>query len=58
MRGIGINAIFLFNNLYRGPEIELCFAKEGTNPAIENDWSLLPFMALSDGAHAYGFPFA
>ncbi|OKL63971.1 hypothetical protein UA08_00800 [Talaromyces atroroseus] len=36
----------------RGPEIELCFADEGTNPAVENDWSLLPFMALSDGAHA------
>ncbi|EED21587.1 Avl9 protein, putative [Talaromyces stipitatus ATCC 10500] len=36
----------------RGPEIELCFANEGSNPAVENDWSLLPFMALSDGAHA------
>ncbi|QGA15299.1 hypothetical protein EYB26_002956 [Talaromyces marneffei] len=36
----------------RGPEIELCFADEGSNPAVENDWSLLPFMALSDGAHA------
>ncbi|KAH8698446.1 transport protein Avl9-domain-containing protein [Talaromyces proteolyticus] len=36
----------------RGPEIELCFAEDGTNPAVENDWSLLPFMALSDGAHA------
>ncbi|CRG89692.1 Late secretory pathway protein AVL9 [Talaromyces islandicus] len=36
----------------RGPEIELCFAEEGTNPAVDNDWSLLPFMALSDGAHA------
>ncbi|KAJ5204545.1 Late secretory pathway protein AVL9 [Penicillium cinerascens] len=35
----------------RGPEIEHCIADEGTNPAIENDWSLLPFMALSDGAH-------
>jgi Transport protein Avl9 len=22
----------------------------------ENDWSLLPFMALSDGAHAYDTP--
>ncbi|KAL1979142.1 hypothetical protein VTN96DRAFT_6686 [Rasamsonia emersonii] len=36
----------------RGPEIELCFGDDGTNPAAENDWSLLPFMALSDGAHA------
>ncbi|KAJ5361418.1 hypothetical protein N7541_002262 [Penicillium brevicompactum] len=35
----------------RGPEIEHCIADEGTDPAIENDWSLLPFMALSDGAH-------
>ncbi|KAL4970230.1 putative Avl9 protein [Aspergillus stella-maris] len=35
----------------RGPEIELCFGPEGSDPAAENDWSLLPFMALSDGAH-------
>ncbi|KAJ5291658.1 hypothetical protein N7478_000909 [Penicillium angulare] len=35
----------------RGPEIEHCISDEGTNPAIDNDWSLLPFMALSDGAH-------
>ncbi|PIG88767.1 avl9 protein [Aspergillus arachidicola] len=35
----------------RGPEIELCFGEDGTDPAAENDWSLLPFMALSDGAH-------
>ncbi|KAJ5628007.1 Late secretory pathway protein AVL9 [Penicillium lividum] len=35
----------------RGPEIEHCIGDEGTNPAVDNDWSLLPFMALSDGAH-------
>ncbi|KAE8380547.1 transport protein Avl9-domain-containing protein [Aspergillus bertholletiae] len=35
----------------RGPEIELCFGDDGADPAAENDWSLLPFMALSDGAH-------
>ncbi|KAJ0425905.1 transport protein Avl9-domain-containing protein [Aspergillus carlsbadensis] len=35
----------------RGPEVELCIGPEGTDPAAENDWSLLPFMALSDGAH-------
>ncbi|KAJ5359627.1 uncharacterized protein N7496_012040 [Penicillium cataractarum] len=35
----------------RGPEIELCIGDEGTSPATDNDWSLLPFMALSDGAH-------
>lgn len=40
----------------RGPEIEHCIGDEGTNPAAENDWSLLPFMALSDGAHLYGTP--
>ena len=26
---------------------------EGVDPAVENDWAFLPFMALSDGAHAY-----
>lgn len=37
----------------RGPEIENWFGVEdGTDPAVENDWSFLPFMALSDGAHA------
>ncbi|PLN77616.1 transport protein Avl9-domain-containing protein [Aspergillus taichungensis] len=35
----------------RGPEIEHCIGNEGTDPAVQNDWSLLPFMALSDGAH-------
>ncbi|WEW56669.1 hypothetical protein PRK78_002117 [Emydomyces testavorans] len=35
----------------RGPEIELCFCEDGTDPVGRNDWSLLPFMALSDGAH-------
>lgn len=40
-------------NIPRGPEIENWFGVEdGTDPAIENDWSFLPFMALSDGAHA------
>ena len=38
----------------RGPEIELSIGDEGTDPVAENDWSLLPFMALSDGAHTYG----
>ncbi|KAI6244792.1 Late secretory pathway protein AVL9 [Erysiphe necator] len=37
----------------RGPEMEDWFgAHPGSDPVIENDWSLLPFMALSDGAHA------
>ncbi|KAL9592284.1 MAG: hypothetical protein Q9179_006875 [Wetmoreana sp. 5 TL-2023] len=37
----------------RGPEIESWFGvKDGTDPAADNDWSYLPFMALSDGAHA------
>jgi hypothetical protein len=39
---------------YRGPEVETWLgADEGIDPATENDWGLLPFMALSDGAHAY-----
>jgi Transport protein Avl9 len=38
----------------RGPEVETWFGvPEGTDPTIENDWAFLPFMALSDGAHAY-----
>ncbi|EEP79585.1 conserved hypothetical protein [Uncinocarpus reesii 1704] len=36
----------------RGPEIELCFCEDATDPVGQNDWSLLPFMALTDGAHA------
>ena len=41
----------------RGPEVELWLgAEEGADPATENDWGLLPFMALSDGAHAYVCP--
>ncbi|KAL8737299.1 MAG: hypothetical protein Q9181_001823 [Wetmoreana brouardii] len=44
----------------RGPEIESWFGvKDGTDPAADNDWSYLPFMALSDGAHAYALlPFS
>jgi hypothetical protein len=37
----------------RGPEVEAWFgAEDGSDPAVEYRWSLLPFMALSDGAHA------
>ncbi|KAL5408921.1 hypothetical protein PMIN04_011241 [Paraphaeosphaeria minitans] len=38
----------------RGPEVEQWFGvDEGSaDPSVENDWSNLPFMALSDGAHA------
>ncbi|KAI9789392.1 MAG: late secretory pathway protein avl9 [Peltula sp. TS41687] len=37
----------------RGPEVENWFGVEdGSDPAIENEWPLLPFMALSDGSHA------
>lgn len=39
--------------LNRGPEVEWCIGDEGTDATTENDWSLLPFKALSDGAHAY-----
>jgi len=38
---------------HSGPEIELWLGcAPDTDPALENDWGLLPFMALSDGAHA------
>jgi len=41
-------------DLCRGPEVESWFgAEEGTDPAVDNEWPLLPFMALSDGAHVY-----
>jgi hypothetical protein len=41
----------------RGPEVERWLGvDDGTDPAIVNDWGLLPFMALSDGAHAYALP--
>ncbi|KAF7546407.1 hypothetical protein G7Z17_g8453 [Cylindrodendrum hubeiense] len=37
----------------RGPEVENWFgAQDGSDPAVDFGWSLLPFMALSDGAHA------
>ena len=37
----------------RGPEVATWFGvEEGFDPAVEFGWSLLPFMALSDGAHA------
>ncbi|KAK1256295.1 hypothetical protein MKX07_008554 [Trichoderma sp. CBMAI-0711] len=37
----------------RGPEVESWFGvEEGVDPAAKYGWNLLPFMALSDGAHA------
>ncbi|KAK4994891.1 hypothetical protein LTR28_000718, partial [Elasticomyces elasticus] len=37
----------------RGPEVEHWIGVDaGHDPAVENEWPLLPFMALSDGAHA------
>ncbi|KAM0798149.1 transport protein Avl9-domain-containing protein [Usnea florida] len=37
----------------RGPEIENWFGvADGRDPTTDNEWSFLPFMALSDGAHA------
>ena len=37
----------------RGPEVERWFGvEEGRDPAEEWGWPNLPFMALSDGAHA------
>jgi hypothetical protein len=42
--------------LRRGPEVETWIGvKEGEDPAAENDWSsILPFLALADGAHSWG----
>jgi len=37
---------------YRGPEVEKWFGHGSKDPVVENDWSLLPFFALADGAHA------
>lgn len=37
----------------RGPEVESWYGiPEGTDPSVDYGWGLLPFMALSDGAHA------
>lgn len=49
------NRKYLFQlTLHRGPEVEGWYGvDEGVDPAVENDWAFLPFMALSDGAHAY-----
>lgn len=35
----------------RGPEIEHWLGIEEGDPAAENDWHLIPYMALPDGAH-------
>lgn len=35
----------------RGPEIEHWFGAGDHDPATENDWQLIPYMALPDGAH-------
>ena len=41
-------------NVCRGPEIESWFGvDDGADPVADNDWSFLPFMALSDGAHTW-----
>lgn len=36
----------------RGPEIEHWFGAGDRDPSTDNDWSLIPYMALPDGAHA------
>lgn len=38
-------------NHHRGPEIEHWVGAEGSDPSAENDWHLIPYMALPDGAH-------
>ncbi|KIY00494.1 uncharacterized protein Z520_04179 [Fonsecaea multimorphosa CBS 102226] len=42
----------------RGPEVEFWIQSDGQNLYKLNDWSLLPFMALSDGAHAMAEEFS
>ncbi|CZT19854.1 related to Avl9 protein [Ramularia collo-cygni] len=37
---------------HKGPEIqEWIGAEDGIDPAAQNDWGLIPYMALPDGAH-------
>ncbi len=36
---------------HRGPEIEHWFGAGDGDPTDENDWHLIPYMALPDGAH-------
>lgn len=38
-------------NHHRGPEVEHWIGAEGSDPTAENDWHLIPYMALPDGAH-------
>ncbi|THW32141.1 hypothetical protein D6C77_06187 [Aureobasidium pullulans] len=46
-------AVVDFHHQRYGPEVERWVGvEEGYDPAIDNDWQLLPFLALSDGAHA------
>lgn len=48
--GIKMHELTVWN---RGPEVETWLgADANVDPAVENEWPLLPFMALSDGAHA------
>ena len=35
----------------RGPEIERWFGAGESDPTEQNDWHLIPYMALPDGAH-------
>ena len=35
----------------RGPEIAHWFGAGDSDPTAENDWHLIPYMALPDGAH-------
>lgn len=38
----------------RGPEVEHWIGlSDGRDPVVEHDWTLLPFLALSDGSHQY-----
>lgn len=52
--GTARHGLRLTLELYRGPEVEKWLGlSDRYNPPSNNDWSLLPFLALPDGSHAY-----
>jgi hypothetical protein len=52
------SAACVLTHLQSGPEVEFWISPAGSHLAARNDWSLLPFMALSDGAHAMAEEFS
>ena len=50
---IAVNLVLYATDIFnlRGPEIEFWLDQTGRDWNVKNDWSLLPFFALSDGSH-------